>query len=49
MPKPEQLKRTNEIYEKSEKLPAFFMYSKDVKRKTDKIAFEIKYQIIWNP
>lgn len=31
----------NEIYENAEKLPGFFMYSKDVERKTDKIAFEI--------
>lgn len=31
----------NEIYEKAEKLPGFFMYSKDVERKTDEIAFEI--------
>ncbi|MGE1096853.1 hypothetical protein ACQJZ4_07690 [Bacillus altitudinis] len=31
-----------EIYENAERNPGFIMYSKDVERKTDQIAYEIK-------
>ncbi|MEG7333264.1 hypothetical protein [Bacillus sp. 0102A] len=41
----QELKRLSEkigsIYEAAERLPGFFMYSKEVERKTDKIAYEI--------
>ncbi|MDQ8094227.1 hypothetical protein [Bacillus amyloliquefaciens] len=41
----QELKRLSEkigsIYETAERLPGFFMYSKEVERKTDKIAYEI--------
>ncbi|WP_431818741.1 hypothetical protein [Bacillus pumilus] len=40
-----ELKRLSQklvgIYESAESLPGFLMYSKDVERKTEKIAFEI--------
>ncbi|WP_366597622.1 hypothetical protein AB0R79_17975 [Bacillus velezensis] len=41
----QELKRLSEklvsIYEAAEKIPGFFMYSKEVERKTDKIAYQI--------
>ncbi|WP_339225920.1 hypothetical protein [Bacillus sp. FSL P4-0290] len=41
----QELKRLSEqigaIYENAERIPGFFMYSKEVERKTDKIAYEI--------
>ncbi|MEK4789474.1 MULTISPECIES: hypothetical protein [Bacillus] len=33
--------KLSDMYENAEKLPGFFMYSKDVERMTEEVAFEI--------